>query len=161
RGQDAAVPQSGRAVRLPGIHGRSVLLVEDGLGLYRGPAVGQEGPGAVPGASRADRPTVAMAGTGGGCGAPQPPAGRLGELLLPGDGHGGLRQGDSPCLPSAPSVAGAEVQSAGVEMVTLLGPLPARGAGAAAAPATAARLLACERMSPCPRAGCGNSARPV
>jgi group II intron reverse transcriptase/maturase len=42
-----------------------------------------------------------------------------------------------------------------------LGPSPARGAGPAAAPATALPTLVSVRMNPCPRAGCGKSARPV
>lgn len=71
-------------------------------------------------------------------GAPEPHPAGLGELLsASGLSHGGLTQGDSPRLPQAASVAGAEAQGAGVEMVTLLGPLPARDAGpdsAAAAP---------------------------
>jgi len=79
----------------------------------------------------------------------------LGELAE------GLSQGDSPRLPEAPSVVGAEAQSAGVEVVTLRGPLPARYAGPPSAPAAAQQPLVCERVKPCPRAGCGKTARPV
>jgi len=70
----------------------------------------------------------------------------MGQLFLPGDGHARLSQGDSPRLPLAPPVVGEEVQRAGVEMVTLFGPLPARDAGSAAAPATASLAFACARM---------------
>ena len=83
--------------------------------------------------------------------------GELAEAL----GERGLSHRGPPRMLSAPSVAGAAGASAGDESVTLLGAIPAPHLRAGEAGRPTASVLVCERMSPCPRAGCGKPARPV
>ncbi len=152
---------AGRLGSVPGIHHRSVLFGTDGTRVYRHPPVAQGAPAAVPPDQRDDRPRVDVRrGRRSGRSA-QPAAGWLVELLPTRTGEQGLSERGQPHAPSAPTVAVRQAQGAGSGNFTLsravlvpqAGPGPAHGADT--------QLSVGERVSPCPKAGCGKSARPV
>ena len=62
---------------------------------------------------------------------------------------------------TAPPVVAREAQGAGAGNGTLPRRVPVPGAGAGPAPRADAQLSVGESVSPCPKAGCGKTARPV
>ena len=72
-----------------------------------------------------------------------------------------LLQRGSTRAQQAASMAVSEAQGAGQGARTLPRCIPAPGAGPDPAPGADAQLSVGERVSPCPKAGCGKSARPV
>src|SRR5262249_32812034 len=72
---------------------------------------------------------------------------REGPLFLPRHSRGGLSQGDGLHLRPAPTVAVAEASRAGVAVVPLPRPLPARHAGVAVPPAATVAALVSARMN--------------
>lgn len=76
-------------------------------------------------------------------------------------GERGLSHRERSRMLQASSVAGRTGAGAGFESIALLGNLPAAHLRADQARRPIPPGLACERMIPCPRAGCWKSARPV
>jgi site-specific DNA recombinase len=99
RDENTTVSWAGRAVPLSGLHHRTVMVAADGRLLSWGATVGPNASGAVPEDQRTDRTAVVVAGSRGPGSPAQPPGAGLGQLLLSGDRHEGLPQGDSPRLP--------------------------------------------------------------
>ena len=76
-------------------------------------------------------------------------------------GQQGLQSGRPACLPLAPPVVVCQTQSAGSGNLTLPRQIPVRRAEIGSARTANAQLLVGEQVSPCPKAGCGKSVRPV
>ncbi len=160
------VPGAGRDVRLSGLHDRPVLLAEDGPGLHLGTRPSakkiQRLCEAISEHDRRDVGCWLDAGRDGG--RLNRILRRLGELLLSGAGQPGLSQ---PWITHVAigSVSGCvrkhKVQGSGTTRVTpdqyLYRTL---GLAATRRPSHVSFPWA-NSMSPCPRAGCGKTARPV
>ena len=110
---------------------------------------------------RSDRPAVAMDGGRGARGSTEPEASGLVELLLPRPGEPRPTVPSIGTLPAAPPVVVRQAQGEEPGDVTIPRPAPVRGTGAGSPERPDARLPVGERVSSCPRAGCGKSARPV
>ncbi len=90
----------------------------------------------------------------------------LGELAeelrdLSGSCEQSLPSRGYPRSVSASSMVVCQAQGPGSWNLTLPGRIPGPDAGAGEAPVADAQLPVGERMKPCPKAGCGKSARPV
>ena len=86
---------------------------------------------------------------------------RLVELLLSGTGKQSLPCSGPTCLPEATPVAVCEAKGAGPGNLTLPRRVPVSKSRAHKAGRADAQLLVGEGVIPCPKAGCGKSARPV
>ena len=162
--EDAPLPGAGGDVRLPGLHVRPVLLAADGPAPIWATGRRRRSVSALSrrsselteptrGSGRTPRSMVAQA---------EPDAARLGELLLSGPRQPGL-PGDRSATLRYGSASGCvrkhKVRDAGAARYPRS--LPVRGAWARRVCGATAQRSVGERMRPCPRAGCGKSARPV
>src|SRR5262245_30536681 len=136
-----------------------MLLQADGPCLLGHETVGEEGPPRLRRDLGEHRATHVIAVSREDGRAAKPDVGWLGELLLPGVGQPGLSCDRSARVSSAASVVVRQTQGAGTRDGTILvrTPVPAT----AVATAWHADPFVGESLSPCPRAGCGKSARPV
>src|SRR5262249_18784502 len=129
--------------------------------LHRDATLGQDDPANLLGAQRTNGKPLVVPGPGRNGWSAQPYAAGLGELLLSGRGERSRSHRGHPRLLSAPAVVGEAEPGAGVESFTLLGTVPAPDLRVDPARRPTSPPFVGERMTPCPRAGCGKSARPV
>ena len=166
RAQDEALPTARANVRLLGLYLRSLLLGEDRSGLSLPATVPEEDSPTVRIASRADPPKHDAVGPQGTGGATQPPFAGLGQLLLPGPGASSL-----PCCRSlhhgpAPPVVVSQAWGADVRIPPrILTSTCITNSGWSTSPSlpqpSVGESMTKPTRNPCPRAGCGKSARPV
>ena len=138
-----------------------MLLIQDGPCLPGHPPVEEEGPGHVGPDQRDDVAPNLAAGRTGDDSPAQPAADGLGELLLPGIRQQGVSGRGRSRDVAAPPVAVREAQGVERRVCTILIPVPDRATRPGATALASAQVSECARMKPCPRAGCGKSARPV
>src|SRR5713101_511513 len=154
RGQDTDLQGPGRGVRLPGLHVRTNVLSNDGPSPLGSAPVKEEHPAHGRKGPRADRPSTYVARDHRAGGNVEPPAARLGELLLSRHRHSGVSGARQLRGCAVAPVVALQAQDQTKQGRQLSTPAPLRDLRARTSDPAWARRAVGEGVRSCPRAGC-------